>query len=346
MIAEVKHSKLKSTAAATDPYLQIAAGYDNYYRFADQAGEAVYNATTDTNTTTVLNTAEAKSEHVDHPDFYFMDTAANAKVDLQTYQYNNGAMIWTQGNTHRNMGISRVAQTSESDYSTIKNHFMSYGTHDGAGKSLNCYLNEMANDYNQGVNILVQHLGVVQGDSLLTENPSQYVYKITKLTPGNTSYDLWLYTAGQDSVRQFIDNGITLTGNTSHTIIPFYDGPNGTQTVVYVDQGNDGIYEDTLFLTYVPVGLDEIQKNAEYIKTYPNPASKQLSIAINRPEQGTYAVSLLDVLGRVVYKQQMNFKAGNDVQQIPVGNLAQGAYFIRIADDKRKNIYMEKILKQ
>jgi hypothetical protein len=42
----------------------------------------------------------------------------------------------------------------------------------------------------------------------------------------------------------------------------------------------------------------------------------------------------------------MSFKAGTDVQQVPMANLAQGAYFIRIVDDKGKGIYMEKILKQ
>ena len=189
-------------------------------------------------------------------------------------------------------------------------------------------------------------MAVVQGDSLLTENPSQYIYKVTKLSPGNTTYDLWIYTAGNDSVRQFINNGITLTGNTSHTIVPFYDGPNGTQTVVFVDQGNDGSYEDTLFITYVPVDLNEVKHNADYIKVYPNPVQKQLSVSINRAQQGSYIVSLLDVLGREVYKQQMSFKAGTDVQQVPMANLAQGAYFIRIVDDKGKGIYMEKILKQ
>lgn len=346
MVAHVQHSKLKSTAAAVDPYLQVAAGPDNYYRFSDQSGEAIYNATTDTNTTTFLTTAQSKSEHIDHPDFYFMDTAANAKVDLETYQYNNNAMIWTQGNAHRNMGISRSAQTTESDFSTIRNHFMSYGTHDAAGKSLNGYLNEMSDNYLQGVNILVHNLAVVQGDSLLTENPSQYIYKITKLTPGNTTYDLWLYTAGQDSVRQFISDGIPLSGNSSHTIVPFFDGPNGTQVVVLVDDGNNGSYEDTLFVNYVPVALGEIKHNADYIKVYPNPVAKQLSVSINRSQQGLYTIAVLDILGREVYKEQRTFKAGADVQQISLGDLARGAYFIRIADDKGRNIYMEKILKQ
>ncbi|MBS1586135.1 MAG: T9SS type A sorting domain-containing protein [Bacteroidetes bacterium] len=346
MTTMIKHSQLKSTAAGVDPYLQMAAGPDNYYVFSDATGQAVHNATQDTNSTTVLTSIESKSENINYPDFYFMDTSAAAKVDLTSYNYTGGSMMWTQSNDHRAMGITRAATASETDFSTIKNHFMSYGTHDNAGKSLNCYLEEMSQNYQQGVNILAHNLGVVQGDSILTENPSQFVYKITKLTAGNTTYDLWVYTMGADSVRQFINDGITLSGNTSHTIVPYYDGPNGTQTVVYVDQGNDGVYEDTLFLTYVPVGLDEVQKNADFIKTYPNPVQKQLSIAINRPQQGSYAVSLLDVLGRIVYKQQMNFKAGNDVQQIPVSNLAQGAYFIRISDDKGKNIYMEKILKQ
>ena len=340
-----QHSKLKSTSIQEDSLFKVDIGPTAYYDGSDASGLVSYGASGYTNTTTGFVPLQYKSENTTHPESHTLDTAGGS-IKIKSYQYTDNAMEWSLSSDHRIMGISRSAITTESDNTTINNRLMTYGTHDAASKTLSGYLDEMSNDYSTGVNILVHNLGVVQGDSLLTENPSQYIYKITKLTPGSTTYDLWAYTGGVDSVSQFITNGITLTGNTSHTIVPFYNGPNGTQLVVYVDQGMDGTYEDTLFITYVPVELNEVRHNADYIKVYPNPAQKQLSVSINRAQQGMYTVSLLDVLGREVYKQQMAFKAGNDVQQIPVASLAQGAYFICIADDKGKNIYMEKILKQ
>jgi len=345
-ILKDKHSQLKATSMAEDSFFRVGLAYNSYYWASNASGQAIYDASGYNNTTSDYSPIEARGENIDRPVSHIMDSSAGSAINIHNFQYTDSVMMWMQSNQHRIMGITRVALPAQSDNSTVKNRLITYGTHDAAPKSLNCYLEEMSSDYLNGVNILARNLGVVQGDSLLTENPSQYVYKITKLTPGSTTYDLWIYSAGDDSVRQFINNGITLTGNTSHTIVPFYDGPNGTQVVVYVDQGMDNVYEDTLFVTYVPVEINEVPHNADYIKVYPNPAQKLVSVAINRPQQAMYTVSLLDVVGKVVYKQQMAFKAGEDVQQVPVAGLAPGAYFIRIADDKGKNIYMDKIIKQ
>ncbi|MBS1586134.1 MAG: T9SS type A sorting domain-containing protein [Bacteroidetes bacterium] len=340
-----KRSQLKSTSVGEDSIIRINIGGGAWYNGHDATGQVHYDTSSYTSTSTIFSPVQGIASNNDHPNYHVMDTSAGP-VNIQSYQYPDSAMVWTQSNVHKIMGLNRRAVLGETDNTTFKNRLITYGTHDGNPKILAGYLEEMSQDYMNGVNILVNHLGVVQGDSLLTENPTQYVYKITKLTPGSTTYDLWVYSAGDDSVRQFINSGITLTGNTSHTIVPFFDGPNGTQVAVLVDQGLNGTYDDTLFVTYVPVDLQDAPHNVDYIQVYPNPAQKQLSVAVNQPQQAAYMISLLDVLGRIVYKQQMNFKAGNDVQQIPVSNLPQGAYFIRIADDKGKNIYMEKVLKQ
>lgn len=77
------------------------------------------------------------------------------------------------------------------------------------------------------------------------------------------------------------------------------------------------------------VSIDPVAANVR-MNLHPNPATSQVNLNIEGVE-GMVNCMLIDMSGRVVYNQNMN--AGT-AQTINVSNLAKGAYFVRITNDK------------
>src|SRR5690606_18535229 len=109
------------------------------------------------------------------------------------------------------------------------------------------------------------------------ENPSQFVYKITRISGAADNYDLWLKVTGPDSIRDFKATNIPFGPNTSHTIIPYFDGPDGKQVVVQVDNGNDGSVDDTIMLANV-TNVKQIFTISPEVKDYPSPFNEHISV--------------------------------------------------------------------
>ncbi|MBE7171998.1 MAG: T9SS type A sorting domain-containing protein [Williamsia sp.] len=75
------------------------------------------------------------------------------------------------------------------------------------------------------------------------------------------------------------------------------------------------------------------------ISMYPNPLrSKSVRLSFTNQPPGTYQVELLNGLGQVVYKSQINHAGGSAVQQVELpGKPAAGSYLLNIAGSSGKN---------
>ena len=180
-----------------------------------------------------------------------------------------------------------------------------------------------------------------QNYSILTENPSQFVYKITRITGTTDTYNLWIKVTGPDSIRDFKANNIPLGPNTSHTVIPYFDGPTGKQVVVQLDNGNDGSVDDTIMLANV-TGINQIFRNSEEVKVYPSPFVERITVELATKEARQYHVSVSDITGKNKYRQSFNQKALN----IPTEQWASGLYMITVFNDAGQIIYIEKLIKE
>ncbi len=120
----------------------------------------------------------------------------------------------------------------------------------------------------------------------------------------------------------------------------YYNGPNGHQLVIYVDNGNDGINNDTIFLA--TTGMNELI-NVDYISIYPNPASSEINVQLKKNLNARYDFTLTDNLGRVVLNQPLKLKNGQAT--IPVSALSNGLYIVQIRQDG-KTVYREKVVKR
>lgn len=277
---------------------------------------------------------------VDQPPY--MHTVDSADVfDITTTNYTDNAMVWIQTNGPRNMGISRPAQQTETDHSTEKTGLITYGNPDNNTKYLTAFMRENSQDLQQAVNITAKNICAEQGDSIVTKTPASYVYNITKVNGNSTcTYELDVYSAHDGDIVEF-HSSVDIGPNTSHTIDPYYQGTNGTHIAVIVDNGLDGNADDTLFLPGFPLGVGQII-DKEGIKIYPNPVQDKLTIDFSKA--GNYNVTLVDVVGRVVYSENVVHGAGKTT--LPLSQLSTGVYVIQIKNDKGHVLVKDKIMKQ
>lgn len=333
---EIEHTAFKSTSGTNNsPYLTFSLSRSLYYNINGPGGsQAILNGSGFNSTGDGFVPMQSKAEGINAPAGFSLDT--NNTVTFTTYDYQDGAMLWNQNNSRKSMGITREALQTETDHSTLKNRFISYGNPDAVTKYLNAYLNEASDDMTLGTSITATNICAAQGDSILVENPTPYVLKITKVNgTANCTYNLDVYTAyDSDTVKEH-HTVVELTGNTSHTIDPYY---NGNDISISVDNGLDGTVDDTYTVTGWPVGMGNvIQQNG--IKVYPNPTDDVLSIDFG--VAGKYQIMITDVVGKTLYSTSTATNA-----TIPMGQYPAGIYLIQVADEKGRVLMKDKIMKQ
>jgi len=146
-----------------------------------------------------------------------------------------------------------------------------------------------------------------------------------------------------------MEDSIVIGASASYTILPaegytidklWINGVEDTNYTIYQDE-DEGIYatvtlenvtEPTVLrckMKVREVGFDPIAKNVS-MKLQPNPATSNVRIAL-KGVSGNVNMALIDMSGRVVSTTQFNAENGHTIN---VSNLAKGAYFVRITNDK------------
>jgi PKD repeat protein len=146
-------------------------------------------------------------------------------------------------------------------------------------------------------------------------------------------------------------NGIWLTNNTiitplnlstnSHTISYNANGVYPACLIVFDSLSN---CVDT-FCTPVVIfgcatGIENIFQTSE-INIFPNPCSTNASIAISLNAPQLISIEILDLMGRILYKQSTNLQFGKNTVLLPLANFENGQYIVKIKDE----FYNEKVLK-
>ena len=74
------------------------------------------------------------------------------------------------------------------------------------------------------------------------------------------------------------------------------------------------------------------------ISVYPNPSSSLLSVEINTLTKGRYGFELYSSNGQLVSKQAYDIAAPRQIVRIPVANLSNGSYFLKISNEKNETV--------
>jgi hypothetical protein len=72
------------------------------------------------------------------------------------------------------------------------------------------------------------------------------------------------------------------------------------------------------------------------ISVFPNPTNGDLNIKWSNLETGSATIALTDVVGREVYKSQLNINSASGQSEINLSELKSGIYLISIKSD---NVY-------
>lgn len=85
---------------------------------------------------------------------------------------------------------------------------------------------------------------------------------------------------------------------------------------------------------YFVVGVDGVVKtDTEAFLLYPNPATNTLNIKYNFGSNTTAHVSVMDVLGKVVYTQDLGVKTGVQDIALNLTRIPQGNYIVKLTTD-------------
>ncbi|MCR4737503.1 MAG: T9SS type A sorting domain-containing protein [Bacteroidales bacterium] len=81
-----------------------------------------------------------------------------------------------------------------------------------------------------------------------------------------------------------------------------------------------------------PTGIAD--NTLEGMKLYPNPATDNLSVAISSNEHASADLSIVNLMGQVVYSENVALNEGNNLLNVSVSNLTPGVYMINIRTNK------------
>jgi Secretion system C-terminal sorting domain len=87
----------------------------------------------------------------------------------------------------------------------------------------------------------------------------------------------------------------------------------------------------------------EEQEMESFFSIFPNPSSENITVQIQKENQGNRKVELIDSYGRVVYKY--NILSNESTINIDVSNYAAGTYFLSVKSERLRGVKKVVVLK-
>jgi hypothetical protein len=161
--------------------------------------------------------------------------------------------------------------------------------------------------------------------------PSSYDYTVTARLHdsynsgnGNTYSVDGLFASSTDNGNTWSDfyddimtGNITVQngGTISFHVAPYFSGETGTYLL------------DMTINRTPAVGINELTKNADLIKVYPNPTTEFVNIDLNEFSDNVNSINVLSVQGQQVVSAKV---ANEKILKLPLQGLSDGVYFIQI----------------
>lgn len=134
------------------------------------------------------------------------------------------------------------------------------------------------------------------------------------------------------------DFGVTTsTDDTSTAVNPsFTYAANGTYTVTLIVFSAVGTDTITKTVTVLPTGLAENGTDfGANVNVYPNPASSLVNVSFDLVNAAQVNITLVDIAGReIVNTTTQNFARGLNTVSIPVSEVNNGLYFVKLSTEK------------
>ncbi|SDR77438.1 Por secretion system C-terminal sorting domain-containing protein [Polaribacter sp. KT25b] len=86
-----------------------------------------------------------------------------------------------------------------------------------------------------------------------------------------------------------------------------------------------------LFLSLTTIGFSQ-HKSVEKLSAAPNPFTENTKISFKAANNATIIFSVINVLGKTVYKENIKVTTGNNSFTFKKGNLLSGIYIYKLQD--------------
>ncbi|MFC2102460.1 S8 family serine peptidase [Bacteroidota bacterium] len=103
--------------------------------------------------------------------------------------------------------------------------------------------------------------------------------------------------------------------------------------VTSCDQAGDFAIDDIAIPNITAIG-NEHEGMANRFRVYPNPASGEVTLSLKEAEENTYIMSVVDLFGRIVYRQTMNPIEGRILETINLSGITTGLYLVRMSSEE------------
>lgn len=344
-LKSISNSALKPTRSLdTIVKLEVSRNSDFVIYDVNTQNTASQDASGYTNNIENVSAIGGKFNSTFYPNAFFRDTLA--ELQISTTNYKDSLMTFTFDNDLIRMSLVRRALPTEKDYATSKNRYMSYGNPDNISKTLVADFSQMDPNLPTACIITASNLVLPANDSIITLNPADYQYQIIHPGNANLSYNLNVIAIYNDTVKQFSASNINMNGLTSHIIDPYFNGAQGPQTAVIIDNGNNGGNDDTLFVVQVPLGLNENNLNVDYISLYPNPTKSRFNIQIANQKKEIYNMMMTDMYGKILLSEKINHQAGNKIYDFDINQFSTGVYMVMVFDKNQNVLFAQKMIKE
>ncbi len=144
-------------------------------------------------------------------------------------------------------------------------------------------------------------------------------------------------TAAEDINNYSIDNGIVIESASQHAFnkgrvhltvsaMSFDD----YVVTIYNMKDLAGNITELQTTGFSWVGVDELFGDSE-VSIYPNPANNKLNVEFEANESTNVEISILDISGRIIYKQDYDVTIGHNNTKLDVSDISDGVYFLNIS---------------
>jgi len=129
----------------------------------------------------------------------------------------------------------------------------------------------------------------------------------------------------------------TVSNNTTYsytfsTTIPVTWNENNMRVIGMLQDGNLSTVLNVNRGAYgITTAVHEITAETFSMSLYPNPASFSSQLEVNLKNSSGYLIEVFDIMGKLVYKQQLNGTSGKNIFNIPLNGLNSGMYLVRVA---------------